>query len=136
MADPKITFDVLFETKVARDHRGRKYLEPLHYNEFVNMIVVDKTWPYGVSFVTANATQGRLVSRDWTRGDFPAMIELLVARDYTVTITDVDTWEVIKTPKKPATEEQNAAVVSDIKGKKRHADDRHAKRVWREQRPS
>jgi len=69
----------------------------MDYNEFVNMIVRNSEWPTKVSFVSPNATVGRLVSTYWGEVDIPNMIETLVTNRYTVTITDVNTYMITKT---------------------------------------
>ncbi|KAK5937067.1 hypothetical protein PMZ80_010607 [Knufia obscura] len=93
----KITFTILFETTTMHTNLGQKVLVPVHYNEFVNMIVRNKMWPPKVSFVSTSSSTGRLTATNWNEVDIPNMIEFLVANDYVVTITDVDTYLVTTT---------------------------------------
>ena len=121
MTDNEITFSISFETTVAYTNSGEKYLESMYYNEFVNMIVRDSRWPNNVSFVATNSTVGRLVSLNWDEVDFPNMIETLVTNDYTVTITDINTYTITKTVSDAETDKkQRAGTIVDKKSKSRH----------------
>lgn len=120
MTDNEITFSISIETKVAYSNRGEKHLEPLYYNEFVNMIVRDSRWPLNVSFMSPHAGKGRLVSKDWAEVDFPNMIETIVTHGYTVTITDVNTYMITKTPGTATTKKQSPATILNKKKRKNH----------------
>ena len=78
MLDDEIIFSISFETVMAHSNRGEKSIVPLYYNDFVNMIVRDSRWPSTVSFVSAGAARGKLLSTNWAAVDFPNMIETIV----------------------------------------------------------
>ena len=82
------------------------------------MIVRDSTWPLNVSLVaTTDVGHSRLVSRNRADVDFPKMIETIVTNCCSVTITDVDTYEITKTPDAVMIKEQHDLIQSKEKGK-------------------